>query len=310
MERKSDLVFADPHINENSIWELRDIFYEIADKAERIKPGRIICEGDWIDTKRVSSEVLFFSTEWALKFKRLCDEFIMLRGNHDSTAYGTSVCDYLQHLGIKVVNDIVIDNIFHGHAMCEKSAMAYGLVLPDLSKYERAVSDLEQYDFAILGHQHSPQEVTDKIVHLGSCRYISFNEVEDECKYIGIIDYENKSQLFTRIPLYSPYVMLDIKSLEEVKNVINPHISQVRFIVDNFEYFKEHIAQIQELKNHFYKFKVKLNFKQPEKNEDKKKTYLSLQELLNKWYDKIDKKTAFLSAVLEFLVSFINPQFD
>jgi hypothetical protein len=61
--------------------------------------------------------------------------------------------------------------------MTDKSKMEYGTA-------EKTIAELKDYNHVFLGHQHSFQELSGNIFHLGSCRYINYNEAKDEGKYI------------------------------------------------------------------------------------------------------------------------------
>ncbi len=249
------IYIGDLHIDEKSIPELTDIFREIfsygADRAVQL--------GDWYDSNKSSPLELDFGTGIAKQMVDIYKDVTILDGNgRHSVLHGESVTRYLHHLGIKTVgieHETIIDNkrILLGHFMLNESKLEYGS-----GKY--GIKDLKDYDYVLLGHQHSSQTlVENKIFHLGSCRFQNFNEVNDPYKQIAIID----DGVLTFIPLKSPTPMVQLigdtnhfkKRLEE----LNPK-TKVKVIIPSFSIFKNSIEVIKPYKNKFVDFKVALEF--------------------------------------------------
>jgi len=203
------VIFADPHISEKSITELETIFKEIVKQDGDI----LIMLGDYYDKKRPTAKEIIFGTKWAYFFKRLYKKVIFLRGNHDKTR-DTSAIDYLQYLGIEVVDEYIDDNnIYYGHYMTDQSTYEYGT-------HEKKAKDLTKYQLAILGHQHTYQKLERNVLHLGSCRYVNFNEVNDDYKYMMIMLDGLNGQ---RVKLNTPIPMKDFNSVTELKEEIKKY---------------------------------------------------------------------------------------
>jgi len=241
------LIFADPHIREKNIKELDTIFFEI---EKWIEPDEVIvCLGDWYHNKRPTAIEIEFGTEWATHFRKISKDFHMIRGNHPMVTYNKneSSVEYLEHTDIKVVEDIVIDNMYFGHKMTEKSNMAFGLVVPSISRYEVLVEDLKKYRYSFLGHQHQFQVIDENIYHPGAIIYNTFGEVHSKGRYI--VKMKEKPfiiQLETPIPMVD---IIDIKHLDQV-----PERTKVRFIFNDFQDFRNNINSIQKYKGKFEDF--------------------------------------------------------
>lgn len=240
------LLFTDPHIIESSINELNIIFTEIIS----YKADELLMLGDYYDKNRPSAKELEFGTRWAKNFVNGFKKVIFLKGTgqHDRDK-DNSVIDYLKYLGIKVIDDYIDeDNNFYGHFMLHESKLEYGTG-------KCGIKDLTKYNYVFLGHQHNPQKLTDKIYHLGSCRYCNFNEVGDKNKQIAFI--ENNEIKF--IPLKSPIKIVDVKTINELHDR-DLEGYKVRLCISSFEQFKKEINLIQKIKNNYADFKVKLDF--------------------------------------------------
>jgi len=265
------LIFTDAHIEESVIEELETTFVEVLTH----EADRVVFVGDYFEKKRPTPREIIFGTKWAKKFVEKYKEVIFLRGNHDKSE-DISAIDYLKYLGVKIVDDYIDeDNNFFGHFMTNESKYEYGT-------YAKTVSELKKYNHVILGHQHSFQELASKMYHLGSCRYCNFNEVEDNTKYIAILDGELKF-----IELKSPIPMVDVKSLEELKDVdVN---SKVRLIISSFDQFKKEVNSITELKKKYSVFKIKLDFQKGLAQEKpvKPNTQKSLHDIINNFINSI-----------------------
>jgi len=199
------LIVTDPHITEKSIPELEKIFQEIYQQ----EANELLMLGDYYNSKKPNAKEILFGTMWAKKFVEKYKKVIFLRGNHDRTQ-GVSAIDYLQYLGIKVVDDYIDgDNNYYGHFMVEGSKFEYGT-------YKYTISQLAQYNYVFLGHQHSYQEIKEHIWHLGSVRYVGFGEVSDKHKYI--LKLAQKPEF---IQLHTPIPMVDVKSIEELDKIIS-----------------------------------------------------------------------------------------
>jgi DNA repair exonuclease SbcCD nuclease subunit len=270
------LIIGDTHIIEKDIPELEKIFQEIIQQDA----GEFIFLGDYYDRKNPNARELLFGTEWACKFRDKYKNVIFLKGNHDKTQ-NISAIDYLKYLGIGVISEFTDENNnFYGHFMTNQSKYEYGI-------YKYTVSQLAQYNMVFLGHQHSFQEIAGHIWHLGSVRYVGFNEVSDKGKYI--LKLGEKPQF---IQLHSPIPMVDIHSLKELsdRDLVG---YKVRLIISSFDQFKKEINQISKYKNNYSEFKLKLEFgsdisKKQDKIEIQKQR--KLEDIITKYIEKIEDK--------------------
>lgn len=277
----SKLIWTDPHINEKSIPELERIFREIY----RREADELLMLGDYFDSKRPTAKEIIFGTKWAILFKEKYKRVIFLRGNHDKTK-DISAIDYLQYLGIEVLDDYVDeDNNFYGHFMTNESKFEYGT-------YKYTIKELkEKYNKVYLGHQHSFQELLkNRFYHISSCRYVSFAEVSDESKYI--VRLGEKEEF---LPLQSPIKMVDVKSINELIDRDFEHC-KVRLIISSFDQFKREINQIPKYKNKYPEFKLKLQFNDIGNDNYKKigkmevNKHKNLQTIITQYIDKIEDK--------------------
>lgn len=270
------IVFTDPHIREDTLAELEEIFQEILLQ----KASELIMIGDYYDHKKPNAYEIEFGTKWAMRFKKKFKKVIFLRGNHDKTRE-ISAIEYLQHCGIQIVDEYTDDwNNYYGHFMTDKSKYEYGTAY-------RTVKELQKYHYAFLGHQHSFQTLYPNVFHLGSCRYVNFNETTDKQKFIVLVKEDDRHF----ITLESPIPMQDVHSVEELSN-INPD-TKVRWVISSFDQFKNEVNLINEWKDRFVELKVKLDFQKTLENKEEKiaqtenkKLHKILEEGINKIEDK------------------------
>lgn len=246
MNDKISVFFTDPHIEESALVELEEIFKEIC----RTKGDLLIVGGDYYEKHNPTSKELEFGTKWAFFFKKLFKQVIFVKGNHDKDRDSSAV-DYLQYLGIEIVNEYFNDGLYVGHFMTDKSTYEYG------TAYKK-VSELKKYKFVMLGHQHSFQVLFSRILHPGSIRYINFNESKDPCKYYMMKFYQSQ---WDRKKLGTPIQMKDFTSVEELSKEKNKNI-KARLIINSYAQYKNEINDIEEYKNKFKLFKLKLDIKE------------------------------------------------
>jgi len=267
------LLFSDPHITENSIEELEEVFKEI---LSYIKVNTyIICLGDYYDKKHPTAKEIEFGTKWAKIFREKSIDFVMLRGNHPTIKEKVSSVEYLKHLGIEVVDDIIFKNIFCGHFMCDKSKVFYGYYEKD-----RKLSDIKA-KYIFLGHYHSFQQLDKNAWHLGSVRYVTWNELNDKSKKIAIITEDNQVKF---VDLKTPIKMKEVSSVNELNNLDNN--LKVRIVYKDFNAFKNEVNEINKYKSKFKELKIKLDFEKTEEVKETKKT-VNIQDLINNWLKNI-----------------------
>ncbi len=267
--------FGDPHIEEKALPELEKIFNEIL----KLKGDKIVMLGDYYHHNKPTAQELLCGTQWAYNLTKKFKRVIFLRGNHDKTK-NISAIDYLKYLGVEIVDEYIEDGIYCGHFMTNKSLYEY-------VTSQKTVAELKKYKQVILGHQHTYQTIKPNTSHLGSVRFVNFNEASDKHKYIRI----DKKGNFKLHILKSPTPMFDVNSIKELKK-IEPGMTKVRLIINSFKQFKEEINEIGKWRHKFNEFKVKLNFEPSKENpkiEMKKlRKQKKLKDILNEGIKKIE----------------------
>lgn len=243
------LIVGDLHINERSIPEIEEIFEK---DIFPIKADRIIQLGDFFDRNMPSPLEEKFACELVLKMKKYYKEVIILSGNgeHD-VVRNTSIIEHFASLGVKtVVGDFIEGiNLFCGHFMMYESNLAFG-------SGRMGIGDLAKYDKVFLGHQHSPQEIVkNNIYHVGSVRYVSFNEVNDK-KHVVLL--EDGKMSF--IALKNCIPMLDVTDVRHLEQI--DARTKVRVIFNSFEDYKKNASYVNKVGKKFFQFKVKMNFEE------------------------------------------------
>jgi len=243
------LIVGDLHINEHSIPELTAIFEK---DILFIEAHRFIQLGDWFDKNTPSPAELKFSAELVLKLKKHYKEVIILSGTgeHD-VLRGTSVVEHLESIGVKVIKGDFIEgtDLFCGHFMMYESNLAFGTG-------KMGIGDLAKYDKVFLGHQHSPQEIVkNNMYHVGSVRYVSFNEVNDK-KHVVVL--EDGKMSF--IALKNSIPMLDVTDVSQLEQI--DARTKVRVIFNSFDDYKKNASYVNKIGKKFFLFKVKMNFEQ------------------------------------------------
>jgi DNA repair exonuclease SbcCD nuclease subunit len=110
------------------------------------------------------------------------------------------------------------NHLYCGHFSIKESVNNYDA---KLSK-----EDFVAYLYVFLGHIHSYQLIKPNVVHLGSSRYVSFDEAEDKAKIVALItDYGIETEKVHFMKLKSPIPMIQLElSKEEAQNpILDPH---------------------------------------------------------------------------------------
>jgi DNA repair exonuclease SbcCD nuclease subunit len=96
------------------------------------------------------------------------------------------------------------NHLYCGHFSLKESSKNYDA---KLSK-----EDLKDYLYVFLGHIHSYELIKPNIVHLGSSRYVSFDEAEDKQKIVALItDYGMETEKVHFMKLKSPIPMIQLE---------------------------------------------------------------------------------------------------
>lgn len=269
------IIFTDPHIEEKALDELENIFKEVFKQ----EVDELIMVGDYFHKKRPTAKEIIFGTKWAYFFRKRFKKVVFVRGNHDRTL-DISAVDYLQYLGIEIVDDYKDeDGTYYGHFMVNESKYQYGTA-------RCGIKDLEKHTFVILGHMHSYQKLSSNAIHLGSCRYVNFNESKDKSKFM-MLNYNRLS--WKLIEFQTPIPMKDVISTKELEKIHKD--TKVRLIVSSYNQFKEEINEIAKWKDRFKEFKLHLDFgTNTEKKEEKIQQVekKKLAEVLRQGIDNIE----------------------
>jgi DNA repair exonuclease SbcCD nuclease subunit len=265
------LIYSDLHINQSSLKECITILEEIGMLTNKYNIDTLINLGDTFDGLKPSSQEL---DVFATFIKRLGNDkkhIILAADSHESTTQEESI---LNHYGILSDNVQIVkeykdgNHLYCGHFSIKESIVNYGA---KLSK-----EDLKNYIYVFLGHIHSYQVIKPNICHLGSCRYVDFDEAKDEYKVITIIsDYKTEQEEVHFMKLKSPIPMIQLelgknnpkeaildtisdqnKGIE--KDTLEPKSRQIACINPLNSYSFEAVCQFLDKADHKTKVKVKI----------------------------------------------------
>ncbi len=197
------LIFGDLHITQNSLKECQEILNEILMLCNKYSITHVIDLGDTYDSLKPSSQELDLFAKFIKDLNRPI--IILAADSHESTTKEESI---LNHYGILSDNVTVVkefkdnNHLFCGHFMIKESNKNYGAIF--------SKEDLKQYTYCFLGHLHSYQMIKPNICHLGSARYVSFDEAQDKHKIVVLItDYETQAEKVHFLKLQSPIKMVE-----------------------------------------------------------------------------------------------------
>lgn len=203
------LIFGDLHITQNSLKECREILNEILMLCNKYSVTHVIDLGDTYDNLKPTSQELDLFSNFIRELNRPIT--IIAANSHESETEQISIINHFGVLNpmVKVVKEIKQGNhLYCGHFFLKESSINYGA---KLSK-----EDLKDYIYVFLGHQHNYEVIKPNICHLGSCRYVNFEEVKNKHKIVALItNYGQESEQVHFLKLKSPIPMI---SLELDKN--------------------------------------------------------------------------------------------
>ena len=269
------LIVGDLHINERSIQEIEEIF----DKdILPIEADKFIQVGDWFDKNLPSPAELKFSSELVLKIKQHYKEITILSGTgeHDILR-NTSAIEHLASLGVNTIKgDLIYNNLLFGHWMLNESKLAFGTG-------KCGKKDVAQYKYVFLGHQHSPEYIPENIFHVGSIRYVSFNEVNDKKRVILLED----DKISPYLTLNHCIPMLDVTDMSQLAQI--DARTKVRVIFNSFEDYKKNASYVNKIGKKFFLFKIKMNFESNKLDISSKKldTTISKSSIIKDYIAKI-----------------------
>jgi len=291
------MIASDFHIEESSFGEIDFIFEELIALKEKENIDELYLLGDIFDKIYPSPLEMDCFASFIKKID--LPTTIVIAKSHESESAVSSV---LNHFGI------LKDNIKTYFEWIEvepqtnyKMGLGHFCIKESLCGFNetRSIKDFVGLRLVVAGHQHVMQVVGDFFYHIGSVRYVNFDEVRDKCKYVGILTLSSSIRDFSLKPLKTPFPMVDIyftvstekmqqwvssKELEG-KNKDNaeslavltkkidripPH-AKVRIVLGDFEAYKQWLTVTEHYRERFFKmkelkkFEIKLQNIQPEK---------------------------------------------
>jgi DNA repair exonuclease SbcCD nuclease subunit len=211
--KRNLLFFTDPHVESSSLEECKLIFDEIIRLCKQYNVTEIFGCGDTFDVIKPNAKELDLVSNF---FKELnLPITIIAAQSHESTNAEETV---LNHFGIlnnqiKIITEYKEDKrLFVGHFIVKESKLAqFGATV--------SIQELKDFAFVVLGHSHHYEMVTPKIVQLGSCRWINFDEAKDKAKIILLAEnFDSPTPKFSFLALKSPYPMVDIVLEKKLQN--------------------------------------------------------------------------------------------
>jgi hypothetical protein len=199
--------------------------------------------------------------------------------------------------GIYVKDSYESDVLRCYHASTQYSDMAMGS-----TKYSKWHLDLDairaEFDgWVLLGHQHQYQILDDKALHIGALRRQTFAEVGQDRLLIEITPYGDAFKYY----LTTPTKLVDVRTIEELLDFGGATNTRVRFVFDDYEYYKANIDVVNANSKGFVGFKKQLKFTKPTNKvvlASIKQT--SIKSVLGSWVRTIksDKSRAIIDKVL------------
>lgn len=291
------LIASDLHIKDTDFEELTSVCNEIYQLSTYHQVEELWLLGDSFDRIIPSiREVDFFSNF----LKRFKNNFIRIIAapSHESKSKDETV---LTHFGIlsdniQIASEFKLtlgkNKIYLGHFMVQESLCGF--------KEEKNIKDFSEYDLVLLGHQHSHQKLGNNGYHLGSCRFINFNETADRYKYVAILN-DNKGLQIDFVKLQTPYPMkvLDSKVImagkgkengflgvvEESLTALDPK-TKVKVVLRSFQELADYLPFEETYKKKFYLYKRDNKFEIAEATELVAKEDLSMRQYLTEWLSK------------------------
>ena len=205
------LFFGDLHISKDSLKECNLILKEILFLCDKYNITKVINLGDTFDRINPSSEELDLFASFIKKLNR--EIIILAAKSHESTAPEESI---LNHFGIlfekiQIVKEYIDENyLYCGHFTLNESMKYYGS--------KRSKNEFKNYKYVLLGHQHQPQVIKPNICHLGSTRYVNFDEINDKKQVLLIENYRLEEEKCHFIALQSHYPMKVVSISTLTKN--------------------------------------------------------------------------------------------
>jgi DNA repair exonuclease SbcCD nuclease subunit len=223
------LIYSDEHRCIDSLKECESIDNELLFLKEKYKCDTVISLGDNFDNLKPSPAE---QDQFANFIKDLNCRFIIIAANsHESETEQLSV---LNHYGILARNVEVVkefkdgNHLYCGHFSIKESSKNYDAKLSKV--------DLKDYLYVFLGHIHSYQLIRPNIVHLGSCRYINFDEAKDKQKIVALITgYGTPAEGVHFLKLKSPIPMIQLELGKNITRIASKEALGASIVDQNKE---------------------------------------------------------------------------
>jgi DNA repair exonuclease SbcCD nuclease subunit len=194
------LLFTDLHLDKESLEECSSILDEILSLSEEYKADAIINLGDTFDKLHPGSEELDLFSSFIKRFNKPI--IIIAADSHESESKEISILNHFTLLNdnIKVVKQYDDKGYFFGH-FYTKEVNPFGTT--------KTKEDLKKYSKSFLGHWHGRYLIKSPYIYFpGSCRFVSFSEIEDLQKGVIIfMDYQGANERIEWVALKSPIPM-------------------------------------------------------------------------------------------------------
>lgn len=267
------LVSGDYHIEESGAEECIAIGKEICSYDADI----MVNLGDLFEKKSPTPYEVYLATGITKSFTDKFSEVAYITGNHTEISPNHTNINYLEFIAnnLRIVgNETVLDDIYFGHYMTDKSTLMHG-------KSDRTVDSLSKHRFALLGHQHSFQKLGDNVWHLGSTRWVHFGESGDQYKYFAMIE-DDKIEF---IKVKSAVPMCSVSTLADLKNI--PVNTKVYYKIKSFEQLKDEIQELKKVQNNYNMFRIKVEPIIKQNISEEVKGNKNLEETIGKWIETI-----------------------
>ena len=266
------MIFSDPHAKKDELQECELVFNELVKISDDYKIDLVINAGDTYDFYNPGSESIDLFANFVKKLNKRI--IIIAAKSHEST---TPEDNILNHFGI--LNEMVtvvkeyIDppNLFVGHFSIKESCKNYDAI--------KSKEDFRHFKHVVLGHVHHHDIIKPNVCHIGSCRWINFDEVRDKQKLVLIIqNYGETTEKCHFLALKSPYKMKTVylttqdlkpqegcliaKSIEEIGAYLDsmPSLTKIKVKIQDFSLFKQYLTIEQEYQNKFIKYERENEF--------------------------------------------------
>jgi len=288
-------IVGDTHVDEDSFVETEHIFTEI----EKIEANELIFLGDVFHQNNPTPREINFVLKWFKRFKEKHQTVTVILGNHDLYA-GFQTTSLLKYIGIEVKPACVVPMVTSvgsfllGHFFVVESKDNYSDTQLSIASYSK------DYKYVLLGHQHRFQELTYNAWHIGSTRYVAFNEYDIPLttKKIGLIDFQGA---LTFKELKSPYPLKQFSSVDELyayyqnRIIDNVIYDKIRLKYLDFDTYKKDINRLDNILIPLHhQIKIKLDFVNNQVvrayDTELKKGQITVEEVVKKWLDSIQDK--------------------